>query len=324
MQKIDPVEFLSQYTELTEKNGEWWGLSPLADPPEKTPSFSVRRESGQFYCFSTGVGGSLITFLMHYHHIPYAKAIEMLQSYAGVDGVSFNRREKLAATEVCQRFSKQKPQKQASGGKPLPDNAMERYEDRPDKLYTWVMEGISEESLQKFQVRYDSFSDRLVYPIRDDKGRIVNVGGRTLDPDFKAKGLRKYTYFYNWPEGMGVIYGLYENLHEIRRKQEIILFEGAKSVMLADTYGVHNTGAILTSHLNPMQLRLLVKLGVRVVFALDKDVDIFEDHNIKKLKRYANVEYLFDSTDLLGPKDAPVDRGGEVFLILYQSRRKYR
>ena len=63
LQKIDPVEFLSQYTELTEKNGEWWGLSPLASPPEKTPSFSVRRESGQFYCFSTGVGGSLITFL---------------------------------------------------------------------------------------------------------------------------------------------------------------------------------------------------------------------------------------------------------------------
>lgn len=324
MQKIDPVEFLSQYTELTEKNGEWWGLSPLADPPEKTPSFSVRRESGQFYCFSTGVGGSLITFLKHYHHIPYAKAIEILESYAGVDGVSFNRRVKLAATEVCQRFSKQKPQKQPSGGKPLPDNAMERYEDRPDKLYAWIMEGISEESLQKFQVRYDSFSDRLVYPIRDDKGRIVNVGGRTLDPDFKAKGLRKYTYFYNWPEGIGVIYGLHENLHEIRRKQEIILFEGAKSVMLADTYGVHNTGAILTSHLNPMQLRLLVKLGVRVVFALDKDVDIFEDHNIKKLKRYANVEYLFDSADLLGPKDAPVDRGGEVFQILYQSKRKYR
>jgi len=248
----------------------------------------------------------------------------MLQSYAGVDGVSFNRREKLAATEVCQRFSKQKPQKQASGGKPLPDNAMERYEDRPDKLFAWVLEGISEESLRKFQVRYDSFSDRLVYPIRDDKGRIVNVGGRTLDPDFKAKGLRKYTYFYNWPDGMGVIYGLYENLHEIRKKQEIILFEGAKSVMLADTYGVLNTGAILTSHLNPMQLRLLVKLGVRVVFALDKDVDIFEDHNINKLKRYANVEFLFDSADLLGPKDAPVDRGGEVFQTLYQSRRKYR
>ena len=248
----------------------------------------------------------------------------MLQSYAGVDGVSFNRREKLAATEVCQRFSKQKPQKQYSGGKPLPDNAMERYEDRPDKLYTWIMEGISEESLQKFQVRYDSFSDRLVYPIRDDKGRIVNVGGRTLDPDFKAKGLRKYTYFYNWPDGMGVIYGLYENLHEIRKKQEIILFEGAKSVMLADTYGVFNTGAILTSHLNPMQLRLLVRLGVRVVFALDKDVDIYEDHNIKKLKRYANVEFLMDTTGLLDEKDSPVDKGWEVFRKLYGNKFRLR
>ena len=91
---------------------------------------------------------------------------------------------------------------------------------------------------------YDSFSDRLVYPIRNPDGKIVNIGGRTLDPHWKEKGLRKYTYFMSWGE-LKTIYGLAENRDAILQKGEIILFEGCKSVLLADTYGIHNTGAIL-------------------------------------------------------------------------------
>ena len=322
LEKIDAVEFLSQYVDLTESCGEYWGLSPLADPPEKTPSFSVRRETGKFYCFSTGIGGSLITFLQRYHHISSREAIEMLKKYAGVDDVSFNPREKLAATQVCKRFLPKKQTKKAWTGKALPENTMEKYEIRPDKLKYWEDEGISNAVLRKFDVRYDSFSDRLVYPIRNAAGQIVNVGGRTLDPDYKEKGLRKYTYFYHWEGGMDLIYGLSENMADISDKKEIILFEGCKSVMLAATYGIKNTGAILTSHMSPLQLRILAKLSVRVVFALDKDVDVTQDHNINILKRYLNVEYLQDTSDLLGPKDSPIDRGPEVFRTLYESRKR--
>lgn len=324
LQQIDVVDFLSRYTELTEQNGEWWGLSPLADPPEKTPSFSVRRESGKFYCFSTGIGGSLVTFLQYYHHISAHQAIEMLKEYAGVDDVSYTPREKLAATQVCQRFCRKKQPNKAGCGKSLPENTMEKYEIRPDKLKVWEDEGISPESMEKFGVRYDSFSDRLVYPIRNLSGKIVNVGGRTLDPNFKEKGLRKYTYFYNWDGGMNLIYGLSENLPQIKEKKEIILFEGAKSVLLADTWGIHNTGALLTSHLSHAQMLILAKLGVRVVFALDKEIDVTKDRNVTILKRYLNVDYLTDPGDLLGPKDAPVDRGLAVFQKLYASKQHYR
>ena len=52
---IDIVEYISQFVELEEKNGEYWGLSPFSD--EKTPSFSVRSENNTFYCFSSGIGG---------------------------------------------------------------------------------------------------------------------------------------------------------------------------------------------------------------------------------------------------------------------------
>jgi len=123
---------------------------------------------------------------------------------------------------------------------------------------------------------------------------------------------------------MNVIYGLFENLEEIKRKREVILFEGCKSVLMADTWGVRNTGALLTSHLNPQQMKLLAKLGVRVVFALDKEVRIRDDHNIEKLKQYTNVEYLWDRQDLLDDKDSPVDKGLEVFRQLYEQRLRYR
>lgn len=200
---------------------------------------------------------------------------------------------------------------------------MEKYEKRDDKLAVWEEEGISRASLSKFQVYYDSFSNRLVYPIRNIIGQIVNIGGRTLDPDFKAKKLRKYTYFSGWGE-MDVIYGLFENMESILEKREVILFEGCKSVLVADSWGIHNTGALLTSHLNPNQMKILARLGVRVVFALDKDVRVRDDHNINKLKRYVSVEYFWDREDLLDEKDAPVDKGLEVFKKLYGQRLRYR
>lgn len=94
--------------------------------------------------------------------------------------------------------------------------------------------------------------------------------------------------------------------------------------MIANTWGIHNCAALLTSHVNPQQMKLLARLGVRVVFALDKEVDIKKDHNIEKLKRYVNVEYLYDKENMTEPKDSPVDKGKDVFLKLYNDRLKYR
>ena len=321
IENIDIVEYISQFIDLEEKNGEYWGLSPFKD--ENTPSFSIRRETNSFYDFSSGIGGNIFTFVKHYNQCSAKTAVEILKQYAGFDGEKMVVRKKLPATTVCKKFKPPKQQKKASAITVYPENCMEKYEKRADKLAVWEKEGISRESLDKFQVYYDSFSNRLVYPIRDITGKIVNIGGRTLDPDFKAKKLRKYTYFSGWGE-MNVIYGLFENMKKILDKREVILFEGCKSVLVADSWGIHNTGAILTSHLNPQQLKLLARLGVKVVFALDKDVRIRDDHNINKLKRYVNVEYFWDWGDLLDEKDAPVDKGLEVFKELYANKIKLK
>ena len=318
---IDIVELASKYTDLEEKGGEWWGISPITYPPENTPSFSCRRETGKFYDFSSGVGGSAITLIQYCEKVSKSEAIEILQKYAGIDAEEFQARPKLTATIACKRFQKPKTTQKASKVTVLPNDYMLRYEKRADKLAVWEHEGISKETLDKFQVYYDSFSDRLVYPIRNINGEIVNVGGRTLDPLWKDKNLRKYCYFFSWGR-INTLYGISENLESIKNQHEVIVFEGCKSVLIADSWGITNTAAILTSHLSDSQMKILAQLGCRVVFALDKDIRVSLDKRIEKLKNYVPVEYIWDYEDLLGNKDSPVDRGKEVFMKLYGQRIK--
>lgn len=319
LSSVDIVELASKYTDLEQRGDEWWGISPITQPRENTPSFSCRRETGKFYDFSSGVGGSAITLIQYCEGVSKRQAIETLCQFAGVDGVELKPQHKLSATTVCRAFSPPKQHAKKLSGVVLPDDYMERYEIRDDKLEVWRQEGISDESLRKFDVRYDGFANRLVYPIKNIEGQIVNVGGRTLDPDWKEKKLRKYNYYHSWGS-INVVYGLYDNLEHIMKEREIILFEGCKSVLIADTWGIKNCGAILTSHLSPLQMKILASIGCRVVFALDKEVDVRKDHNIQKLKQYANVYYLYDKDDRLELKDAPVDKGKEVFEYLYNNK----
>lgn len=321
IESVNIVEYISQFVELEEKGGEWWGLSCFKE--ERTPSFSVRENPPCFFDFSSGKSGNIIHFIRCYNHCSFQEAVEILKKYAGVNG-DVQPTKRFAAVEVAKKYKGRKKQIKNSQVKTLPDDYMLRYENNLEKLAVWEAEGISKASLERFQVAYDSFSDRLVYPIRNISGDIVNVGARTLDPDWKQKKLRKYSYLFSWDGGMNTVFGIAENKEEILRKKEIIIFEGAKSVMIADSWGVKNTGALLTSHLSQFQMKILAKLSVRVVFALDKEVVIRDDPNIARLKRYVTTEYLWDRDNLLDEKDSPVDKGVETFMKLYERRLHYR
>lgn len=323
LQSVDIAEYIGQYVDLEEKGGELWGISPFTDPPENTPSFSVRKETGSWYDFSSGKGGNAYTFAKLYNKCSRSEAIALLESFAGINGTPGTTGKRLAVTNACKRFAKPKSRLKPNKTSAMPDTVMEQYEKKREKLQVWEDEGISQASMERFQVRYDGFLNAIVYPVRDPDGKIVNIGCRTLDPDYKSKGKPKYFYLKPWGS-LRAIYGLSENMESIKKQREIILFEGCKSVLKADTWGITNCGAILTSHLSPEQFKILIQLGLRVVFALDKEIDIRKDHNIQKLKRYVPVEYLYDRENLLSEKDAPVDEGLEVFQKLYEGRKRYR
>lgn len=318
LDQVDILEYISQYCDFEEKNGEHWALSPFKD--EKTPSFSVSTEKQRFYDFSSGVGGNLIHFVRKYNNCGFTEAVNIIKKYANITDDSEREITRLECTKIAKRFKRTAPKEKESKSTILPKSYMDRYEFNKDKLQTWENEGIDFDTMRKFDVRYDSFANRIVFPVKNYSGDIINICGRTLDENYKEKGLRKYTYYK--PLGtLDTLYGFSDNKQEIINKREVIIFEGAKSVMLAHSWGIYNTCAILTSHLNPQQLIFLIKLGMRVVFALDEDINIEEDININKLKRYVRIEWVKNFDNLLGAKMSPVDAGFDTWSDLYERRK---
>ena len=321
---VDMVEYLSQYMDFEQKGRELWANSCFTT--EKTPSFSLDPEKKYFYDFSAGFGGNLVDFVMAHDKVNVAQAINILKRYAHItedqDGAP---RQRLSMVSIARRYGRPTRSPPKCTAKILPDNYMERYEFRTDKLKEWHDEGISYDVMRRFDVMYDAFDDRIVYPVRNMDGKIFCVSGRTCDPDYKAKGIRKYTY--TSPIGaLPALYGFWENKQAILDKKEAIIFEGCKSVLKGYDFGYDNCIALLTSHLSPFQMEALIKLAsfynIRFVFALDSDVDIMNDKNIMRLKSYARIEWIKNRDNMLQEKESPVDRGKEVFDKLYTMRER--
>lgn len=318
IEAVDIVDFISQYVDLELKGGEYWGISPFTFPPENTPSFSVRRETGKFYDFSSGKGGNIISFVTELLNISVPEAIETIKKFAGItEDVSMRHR--LEATKIAKKYRISTKSEKVCDASVLPSDYMDRYEFNKEKLKVWNDEGIDYEVMRQYGVMYDAYSDRIVYPIKNVNGDIINVSGRTLDPDYKAHGLRKYTYFKSIG-AVPTIYGLSDNIEYIRNAGEIILFEGAKSVMLAASWGILNTGAMLTSHISQKQFEILLRLGVNVVVAFDSDVDVSKDENVKRLRRYLPCFWVKNIKGILPEKYSPVDKGFDTFIYLYENK----
>ena len=142
IESVDILDYISQYTDFTEKNGEYWGLSPLKE--ENTPSFSIRKEENNFYDFSSGVGGNVLTFIRYYNKCGYQRAIEILKEYAGCSGDIANKHKKLSATEVAKRYARTQKASKSSKVAPLPDDYMDRYEKKRISFLCGVMRAYQE------------------------------------------------------------------------------------------------------------------------------------------------------------------------------------
>lgn len=319
LSKIHIAEYISQYIMIEEKNDEFICVCPFHDDID--PSFSITPSNGLFYCFGCRATGSVLDFIRKYHKVGFKQAVNMACEYVGGDVKHLPQ--PLEATKYIRRFKPSAINKKVAKYKKLPDDIMQRYDNNPKKLKAWLDEGISQEVLNKYQVRYDPFSNRIVFPVWDERGNIINVKGRTLDADYKTKRISKYQNYYE----VGItdyVFNLNFAKESIKKLGFLVVFEAEKSTMIAETYGISNSVALMTGTLNDYQLELLIKLGVDVVFALDKDKNILDDENIAKLKKYVRVSYLKDTECLLDEKDAPIDKGREVFVQLYKNRKIWR
>lgn len=199
----------------------------------------------------------------------------------------------------------------------LPDT-MDQYEF--SGLDLWKKEGISDATLTKYQVRFDRSAGRIVYPIHDCHGNLINVKGRIVSSNWQERQARKYTYYYPMIQS-DFLFGLYQNQKCIQDKGEVIVFESAKSVMKLESWGICNCVSIETSHFTDEQIKLLLSLHGNVIIGLDKDVPIPTiKKDLKLLCKLTNVYVIKDNHDLLGQKDAPCDKGLDVWNRLYKEK----
>lgn len=202
----------------------------------------------------------------------------------------------------------------------------------------WLEEGISKESMRKYQISYWVKENKIIIPHRDINGRLIGIRGRALNQeDLDAK--RKYmpiTIEGNvLAHKLGSnLYGLCQNEEAIQRIGKVIIFESEKSVLLCDTYYQQNNFAVAVcgSTITPTQCLLLRQQKIKeVILAFDKEyvdadsrVAELYGNKILKLARqltpYFTVYVLWDTENLLGYKDSPADKGQDVLEKLMKSK----
>ncbi|MDG2176019.1 MAG: DNA primase [Gammaproteobacteria bacterium] len=301
LNRVDIVDVIDAYTTLKKAGKNYKGLCPFHQ--EKTPSFSVEPDKQFYYCFGCGAGGNALGFLMNYENMDYVEAIEKLASQMGMEVPREESNDALRSREKnqvlfevleqsCRYYQTQlrKHPDKTRAVEYLKSRGLSGEIARDFALgyappgWSNLLESIgTNEPLKKALINagmlienpdnkqhplYDRFRDRIIYPIRDNRGRIIAFGGRVLGDD-KPKYLNspETPVFHKGEE----LYGLYEARKNTRKLEKILIVEGYMDVIaLAQndiTYSVATLGtATSTSH-----LRRLFKLVPEVVFCFDGD-----------------------------------------------------
>lgn len=202
----------------------------------------------------------------------------------------------------------------------------------------WIDEGISEETMAKYQIRYYERCNQTVIPCFDSEARLIGVRVRNWDKDRveQAKYMPLITldgqcYKFNTNH---VFYGINYNKPEIERIGKVIIVESEKAVMKLDTYmGRHNIAlGMYGSNLGIQRRNQLIKMGVNTVsYVVDNDFigqddEFFEQwrekiqHFIKLWDGFCRIEIVWDNLGLLGPKENATDSTKEVWEQLWENR----
>lgn len=303
--RLDIVDIIDARVKLKKKGKNYGACCPFHN--EKTPSFSVSQEKQFYHCFGCGAHGNAIDFLMEFDRLEFVEAIEELASYLGLDvpreqrsggNGSFQSGPQASSSEkrnlydlmgsIAQFYRNQLKQ-------PASKVAIEYLKDR----------GLSGEIVQKFGIgyvadewdlvrknfgqnkenqdmlvtggmliendkgnRYDRFRGRVMFPIRDRRGRVIGFGGRVLgDGTPKYLNSPETPIFHKGKE----LYGLYEVLQAYREPPQILVVEGYMDVVALAQYGVDYSVASLGTSTTGDHLQVLFRQTSTVVCCYDGD-----------------------------------------------------
>lgn len=301
--RIDIVEVVGARVKLKKTGKNYSALCPFHN--EKSPSFSVSPDKQFYYCFGCGAGGSALSFVMDFDRLDFPQAVEELARQAGVevqheernDGRKSSSRaprkdnplyallEQAAAyyrQQLRQHPSKQRAVNYLKGrglsgqiaklydlgmAPPGWDNLMSHLSRDTTEQNALVEAGLVVENPDSGG-RYDRFRDRIMFPIRDSRGRTIGFGGRVLG-DEKPKYLNspETPVFHKGQE----LYGLYEAKQQNRQLNEILVVEGYMDVIALAQHGVTNAVATLGTATSEEHLKRLFRLVHNVIFCFDGD-----------------------------------------------------
>ena len=299
LDRADIVDVIDRRVKLKKSGKNYMACCPFHK--EKTPSFSVNPEKQFFYCFGCGAGGNALGFLMDYENLEFPAAVETLADSVGMavprEEVDNRRAEEERGqrslyplmTEVANFYQQQlrtHPEKERAvdylKGRGLTGQVAKAFDlgfapPGWDNLLTSL--GSSEERQQELKVggvlveneagrTYDRFRDRIVFPIRDQRGRIIGFGGRVLGDD-KPKYLNspETPIFHKGRE----LYGLYQARQANRQLDRAVIVEGYMDVIALAQHGITNAMATLGTATSQAHLEKLYRVCPEVVFCFDGD-----------------------------------------------------
>jgi len=306
LDRTDIVDLVDGHVKLKKTGRNYSACCPFHK--EKTPSFSVAPDKQFYYCFGCGAGGNAIGFLMQLANLNFPEAVEELAGKAGLTVPKDDSVTSKAASAASQAKTQARNQaydilNQASQ---YYQSQLRRHPDRQKAVTYLKGRGLNGQIAQRFGVgyaptgwqnlmqelapkveqeqglidagmvvekeenkrRYDRFRDRIMFPIKDYKGRIIAFGGRVLGDD-KPKYLNspETVVFHKQKE----LYGLYEARQHERNLKRIMVVEGYMDVVALAQHNINYAVATLGTSTSSFHLERIFKLVSEVVFCFDGD-----------------------------------------------------
>ena len=302
MQTALVEEVIGEFVQLKRAGSNLKGLSPFTD--EKTPSFVVSPAKQIFKCFSTGTGGTVVTFLMEKEHFTYPEALRWLADKYGIEIPEARKQTKEELESISEKESLFVINDFAN--QYFQDNMHSRDEGKSIGLSYFTERGYDAEIIEKFQLGYcmdksddftkaaikkgykkeylskvglikvkddrtfDFYRGRVIFPIHSISGRVLGFGGRTLKSD------KKVAKYYNSPESpiynkSEILYGLYFSKGEIIKRDECFLCEGYTDVISLYQSGIHNVVSSSGTSLTKEQVRLVKRYTQNLTILYDGD-----------------------------------------------------
>ncbi len=296
--KIDIVTLVSTYIKLEKAGTNFKGRCPFHN--EKTPSFFVSPDRGNYYCFGCHAKGDIFTFVQEFEGLDFVGSLKVLAERAGVELENYNVGEKSERERLFSVLEKAVffYEKKLSENKEALEYLHKRgVTDETIKsfrigfapldwrlLYDYLKEkGVTEKdmlavglikkkdgALSVVSSYYDTFRGRIMFPISDSSGRVVGFSGRILVNDDKSP---KYlntpeTELFNKSE---ILFGLDKAKKDIKLKDYSILVEGQMDLVMMHQVGLTNTVASSGTALTEMHLTKLRRLSERVMMSFDSD-----------------------------------------------------